>query len=765
MSGILTRRRSGLLGLAALIALLATLTAPAPPASAEPEVGDVNMNYAYCVRGWRVPLHLTFLYTDGPRVSLDAPQPQQYNLRATVLAPDGDNDGELDKKELGICNRYEPSALWSITPNGTTEPDLELVPLELILTIEGDSDGVVSAGVELPITAELFGTPNFGVYNEPRFQWVTVSSDQITIEKFGRGTQMKNRDQRPRREWRAPESPIYPFYDAAIPPEWPLNLNLKRIDEATLIIPSTVPPGEYTITARLFAADDTYLDAEMTITVGDPGANASSAELALGFEPFTYSHTFTYRGTKYPNFTKIVDLGPGNYESANFYDNPLTTADETTPETGIAPAIDGDIWVELSVDNSLGNIANDSGLSSVSFIGAGGLFTVHGSQENGVPERQPLTVDTGNGATPLTGVDSVMVTNADDVGATMFVKVEKADRKPGQVHMYALVIGDDGSPRTETITLIFTGPPASIDLGESASALRSVNEINDDDETVKDSIKFQLTAADEGGNDVEPPTSGYALRITGPDDKPVSSTQISRTQPAKGDDGKYYVTIANESGTDATPLAPGAYTLTAKKGDLVDEVGFAVAGPSAAIALSSESDSESRALEILKVTATVSDGEGNPVSDGTPVTIDSADTTILTPVGVEATVTKDGEATTDFAVVGAGRTIVTGQSRGVVDVLIFDNSGGDPNLAGGGVQTSWENGDPCLSRYYGYAFYRCEADSSAAELFSKVVSRGSTAIHVWNGDNWVRYSVVDGEMIPGSSDFTVIENDFLYISY
>ena len=54
--------------------------------------------------------------------------------------------------------------------------------------------------------------------------------------------------------------------------------------------------------------------------------------------------------------------------------------------------------------------------------------------------------------------------------------------------------------------------------------------------------------------------------------------------------------------------------------------------------------------------------------------------------------------------------------------------------------------------------------SSASELFGLVSGRGATAIHLWNGSMWVRYAVVDGSEIPGSSDFTVAEDDILYIS-
>ncbi len=70
----------------------------------------------------------------------------------------------------------------------------------------------------------------------------------------------------------------------------------------------------------------------------------------------------------------------------------------------------------------------------------------------------------------------------------------------------------------------------------------------------------------------------------------------------------------------------------------------------------------------------------------------------------------------------------------------------------------------CLSATNGFATYTCGVDSSASELFGLVSGRGATAVHLWNGSDWVRYSVVDGAMVPGSSDFTVTENDILYIS-
>ena len=70
----------------------------------------------------------------------------------------------------------------------------------------------------------------------------------------------------------------------------------------------------------------------------------------------------------------------------------------------------------------------------------------------------------------------------------------------------------------------------------------------------------------------------------------------------------------------------------------------------------------------------------------------------------------------------------------------------------------------CLSNLAGFSTWSCGVETSASEIFGFVSARGATAIHLWNGSAWVRYSVVDGTMVPGSSDFMVAENDILYIS-
>ena len=70
----------------------------------------------------------------------------------------------------------------------------------------------------------------------------------------------------------------------------------------------------------------------------------------------------------------------------------------------------------------------------------------------------------------------------------------------------------------------------------------------------------------------------------------------------------------------------------------------------------------------------------------------------------------------------------------------------------------------CLSTLSGFSTWSCGVDSSASEIFDLLIERGKTALHLWNGSAWVRYSVVEGTMVPGSSDFMVTKSDILYIS-
>ena len=69
-----------------------------------------------------------------------------------------------------------------------------------------------------------------------------------------------------------------------------------------------------------------------------------------------------------------------------------------------------------------------------------------------------------------------------------------------------------------------------------------------------------------------------------------------------------------------------------------------------------------------------------------------------------------------------------------------------------------------LTGMSGFTSWLAEGSTTASTLFDALSSDGATALHVWNGSTWVRYSVVDGAMVPGSVDFTIERGDVLFIS-
>jgi len=69
-----------------------------------------------------------------------------------------------------------------------------------------------------------------------------------------------------------------------------------------------------------------------------------------------------------------------------------------------------------------------------------------------------------------------------------------------------------------------------------------------------------------------------------------------------------------------------------------------------------------------------------------------------------------------------------------------------------------------LTGMSGFVSWLAEGSTNASTLFAALSDAGATAIHLWNGSAWVRYSVVDGSQVPGSVDFEVNRGDVLFIS-
>ena len=201
---------------------------------------------------------------------------------------------------------------------------------------------------------------------------------------------------------------------------------------------------------------------------------------------------------------------------------------------------------------------------------------------------------------------------------------------------------------------------------------------------------------------------------------------------------------------------------------------------------------------MIKVTATVMDKNGAAVADGTlveftilgaslsavgpghaPITTTTSKQLVnvaesgQTPKYEERTLTttsggaktKDGIVSVSYVAIGAGTAVVSattegGSASGVLRVMTTDSAVEEAVEAMPEEEASLS----CLSNLSGFSAWTCDVEASASEIFGWLESRGATALHLNSAGMWVRYSVVDGILVPGSSDFTVTKSDILYIS-
>ena len=483
-----------------------------------------------------------------------------------------------------------------------------------------------------------------------------------------------------------------------------------NVSSLWVVIPKGTAAGTYTVAASgsTRAEKGTPLSVSKTIEVGEPGDSVSAATLVLGL--------------------KDVD-GKG-------YDTPTDSTDDT-PENGLAMA-DKPINLELTVTNSLGNPVNSSDIAEDGIRIVAPFAEIRYRMEDG----------------SYSGDDNTISADALSDGKVI-VQVTSEGGTARTVDVYAIVIGkSSGAPRSEVVPLAFTGAASSVTVDDATSTLRSVN--GDDDH----SIKLVVSAVDKGGNTVVPPS--VTPTITDPDGVAVGSGKIMASKPTAAS-GAYHITVTNVSGDSAaTALKTGEYTLKLKSGSVEDTATFTVVGKADSVELMADDNAPSSVGQAITITATVTDADGEPVADGTVVTFTSRDTTadddsVLVFTSSSGT-TKGGEAQAMLVAVGPGSSVVTATADGKVAVAVITSS------AGAADPVAEEASVSCLSNLSGFSTWSCGVDSSASEIFDLLIGRGKTALHLWNGSAWVRYSVVDGTMVPGSSDFMVAENDILYIS-
>ena len=518
------------------------------------------------------------------------------------------------------------------------------------------------------------------------------------------------------------------------------GLTTEKYTSTFRVSTAGVPAGEYTITASVPKTGNIKAAALATtkkLTVGDAGSAVATATL---------------------------ELGPREGQ-----DTPKDATDDKA-ESGFDGA-SGEVNLLLTITNSLGSAANDADIQDITVIAPRGSVEFADSTKAALGELDSLE----NQKIPATASTNKML-----------LQIKSSDGQPRTIEVHVIALGRGSSATSNKVTVTFTGSLDSLSAGDASSTVlaydvvgnkknssdakdagvdgESADDAGDADSGAakRDQITFVVDATDSNGNTlVTPPLT---VAITNPDGGVVNKGLYDVSQS-----GDLNNNVQIDIDTPITKaLDTGDYQIKFSSGAKSSSSTFTVVKQTAADGISVEADemAPSKQGETVTVTAMLTDENGKPVADGTAVTFTSAGRNGGNDVAVRTgrsgdVGTKAGEAKATFVIVTFGPAIITATAddKSASTVLVSTAGAVEPE-----AMPEEEASVSCLSELSGFATWSCGVETDASEIFDMVSGRGVTAIHLWNGSTWVRYSVVDGAMVPGSSDFMVTKSDILYIS-
>ncbi len=560
-----------------------------------------------------------------PQTDFSAPADATANRITVELEDDGataddgrDDDTDADHVLL-TCSAANVNKAVTVTPNGSRTPSVTYHDPEVVVSF----GAAAQAGSSVPIQA------------------------YVKYQKAGVDYSVDNADY---------SATVSPTTGVSIPT--PVGAT-DTVDAATAAAPVTIgslillpsATGEYTVTVNIKAGTAGFVAGQNTVTVGEAAAVVDSK-------------------------VATVTLELGN----EVEEDPLTSKTDLIAEDDTEPADGGDIWLKLTVLNSLDKPALKGDLKSLVVFGRGATLEINRANPastmplivaDSTASDELLGTAAGNSVTYMTPAeipdpDIVSITH------TMFIKVTAIDSNPAQVPVTAYING----VASNTLDLTFTGSVASISVSEAAKTLKS-----------KDgTLKFIVTGMDSADNEGVKLSEGLVNhRVLDADGDPVASNpSVARAQtpaPTTGDTNRTdpkSVTLTVT--TNATTAAKsGTYTLEVTLGanaKTTQTVTFNVAGPPANIELTADPEMGSMVSETVSVTATVTDEAGVAVPDGTEVTFANTAGGGTARISGATATTVDGVAKGLFGVSGPGTTFIYATSGDANATLTFVSTAG-----------------------------------------------------------------------------------------
>ena len=676
--------------------------------------------------------------------------PDHWMIPQTVtvtLLPDSDAEDD----EVMILYRYEsvePSvhetagtlATYTAADSANAEYDAASLPVDLRLELGlvEDSDNVVPPGVERRVAAKLIYSGGYVPLQVSADSWLRISGS----------VEWEDRDRR-----RLGLAQQETQYLGSAPPCQGRTLNKVEtwscdvlIDAARFVVPPGTPDGAFTISGNIVVNGREY-PGELEVTVGTID-EVASAELDFA-----------------------TDIAPGDSTDTPALND--TADDRPYPD---AIAVGESTTLQLAVLNERGKASHTGEISSLVFTTTGGMLSLAN------PTGDCMG---GGGSACQVPVDLLTADNADNIRVTL---AHPGLEQLGTGVVRAIVVSKDGATiNAPPLTVTFLGPAESIVIGEPATAVLNYEPPDQDGgEDARDRLKLSVTASDAGGHTVPLAEPFGRVIVRDPDGTVVwngssyevqNGMRIDWPLRERDDDGALVDGDSSKSGVqpkyirdadgnlqvqvdveadEAGQLTKGEYTIELRAIGKTTEQTFSVGGAAAQVALGEPAGSTADGGR-LTVTATLTDGDGNLVGDGTPVSWEESSTTsrvVLVQLSVEAKTT-DGRASATYLVVGQGSAWVRASSGEAADTRVMFQLGAPPT-----PPAPANPAESLSSRRPGaFAAWLGSGETSASALLAGL--EGIDSISVWRGGVWLRYEVVDGAAAGGAVDFEVRRGEIL----
>ena len=486
----------------------------------------------------------------------------------------------------------------------------------------------------------------------------------------------------------------------------------------------------------------------------------------------------TYHGSLAVRVGTIKEVADATLDFAIDDRGSVGVRDDRPWPSAIAPG--GRTVLRLSLLSETGKAPAAGSVGSILMTTTAGRLSTNINDMEGAVTTQPAGRLNSDGCRGTGGfacqvpVERTVLTsaNADKILVTLSAP---SNARPGTATVIARVTSLTGDTFSDTVTVAITGAFKTLEIEEPSTSVLNVDTPDSGaDKDDRDIALLSVTAKDTAGNSVvvpgtEPATVDsprtiptHRLTIKAPDGKSNPAGISARWLPnAAGTgleldaDDNPQIEIDVDASAEAA-LPSGEYTLEARVNRQTWSQTFRVAGGPETIVIEAPSE-EALVGSRITVSATVTDAAGRPVSDGTEVTftergIGSA-VLILTSSSKQRTV--DGRVSAELLAVSAGVAYVTVSTGDIADARVLRTraDGGAMPVAAERLSSTQAND---------FSVWLASTRTQASLLLPEL--EGVLSILRWSGGRWLRYAVIGGRLVPGSTDFTIPRGAVLWLA-